>query len=236
MAQPPENSEAFLREVDEELNRDRMMGFFRNHGRKVLLAVVAALVALGGWLWWQNHQADVAGQQGEQLSAAIKDLSEGNQKDVAAKLAPLAANGTEGYRASAKLLSAAMALEKGDAKAAIEGFKAVAADTSLDENWRNVALLRQTAAEYDSIAPDVVIDRLKPLAVAGKPWFGTAGEMIGMAYIKQNKPDLAAKMFADMAKDKTVPESITARARQMAASLGVDVPIDAPKDTKDKPE
>ena len=150
-----------------------------------------------------------------------------------AKLAPLIANGGPGYRASAKLLKADIALEMHDQAGAVAAFRDVIADTTLDQTWRDVATVRLTAAEYDTLAPEVVIDRLKGLAVAGKPWFGTAGEMVAMAYLHQNKPDLAGKLFADIAKDKTVPESITQRARQMASSLGVDVPSE---DLKDKPQ
>ena len=230
MAQPPETNDAFLREVDEELGYDRLMGFLRTYGRTLLIIIGIGLAGLAGSLWWQSHQADVAGQQGEQLSAAIKDLASGKADGVPAKLAPLAANGSEGYRASAKLLAASMAQEKGDLATAIAGFKAVAADASLDQNWRDVALVRQTAAEYDTLAPDVVIDRLKGLAIPGRPWFGTAGELVGIAYLKQNKPNLAGPLFAQIARDKTIPPSVAERARQMATSLGVDVPTD----TKDK--
>lgn len=226
MAQPPETNDAFLREVDEELSYDRLMGFLRHYGRLVLIVIGVGLAGLAGSLWWQGHQADIAGQQGEQLSGVIKDLSSGKADGVAAKLAPLAANGNEGYRASAKLLAASIAQERGDLPTAIAGFKAVAADSSLDQNWRDVALLRQTAAEYDTLAPDVVIDRLKALAIPGKPWFGSAGEMVAIAYIRQNKPNLAAPLFAQIARDKSVPPSIADRARQMASSLGVDVSAD----------
>lgn len=230
LAQPPETNDAFLREVDEELSYDRLMGFLRRFGRMILIVIGLGLAGLAGGLWWQGHQSDIAGQQGEQLSGAIKDISTGKADGVAAKLSSLASNGNEGYRASAKLLSASIAQEKGDLATAIAGFKAVAADTSLDQNWRDAALLRQTAAEYDNLAPDVVIDRLKGLAIPGKPWFGSAGEMVAIAYLKQNKQALAAPLFAQIARDKSVPPSIADRARQMASSLGVDVSAD----TKDK--
>jgi len=58
--------------------------------------------------------------------------------------------------------------------------------------------------------------------VPGNPWFGSAGELVAMAYLRQNKPDLAGPLFAALAKDKTVPDSIRQRARQMAGALGVD--------------
>jgi hypothetical protein len=73
-----------------------------------------------------------------------------------------------------------------------------------------------------------VIQRLKPLAVSGNPWFGSAGEMVAIAYLKQQKPELAAPVFAAMAKDQQVPRSIRSRATQMAGALGVDAVQDPP--------
>ena len=71
--------------------------------------------------------------------------------------------------------------------------------------------------------PEDVVARLKPLAAPGNPWFGSAGEMVGIAYLKMGKNDLAGAMFAAVAKDKDVPESIRARVVQLAGNSGVDV-------------
>jgi hypothetical protein len=68
----------------------------------------------------------------------------------------------------------------------------------------------------------VVIDRLKPLAVPGKPWFGSAGELVAQAYLKQGKTEAAGALFGSIAKDKTVPDTLRRRARQLAGQLGVD--------------
>ena len=63
---------------------------------------------------------------------------------------------------------------------------------------------------------------MKPLAVAGNPWFGSAGELVALAYQKMGKVDLAGPLFAAMAKDKNVPETIRTRALRLAGLLGVD--------------
>ena len=73
-----------------------------------------------------------------------------------------------------------------------------------------------------ALEPQQVVDRLKPLAVEGAPWFGSAGELVAISYMKMRKPDLAGPLFAAMAKDATVPQSIRSRARQMAGLLGID--------------
>ena len=67
-----------------------------------------------------------------------------------------------------------------------------------------------------------MIARLEPLAKPGEPWFGTAGEMTALALIKQGKKQEAGQLFAAIAKDKNVPQTIRARAVQIAGSLGVD--------------
>jgi hypothetical protein len=46
--------------------------------------------------------------------------------------------------------------------------------------------------------------------------------MVALAYLKQQKPAEAARIFAAMAKDQSIPASIRSRAVQMAGSLGVD--------------
>jgi len=102
-------------------------------------------------------------------------------------------------------------------------YRTLAADSGLPEPYRDAALIRQTALEFDKLQPQEVISRLGPLAKAGEPWFGSAGEMTALALAKQGKRTEAGQLFAAIAKDTTVPSSLRNRAAQLAASFGVDV-------------
>jgi hypothetical protein len=73
-----------------------------------------------------------------------------------------------------------------------------------------------------------VIARLSSLAQPGKPFFGTAGEMTGMALIAKGDKAAAGRMFASIAADTKVPGSIRSRAVQIAGSLGVDATASLP--------
>jgi hypothetical protein len=55
---------------------------------------------------------------------------------------------------------------------------------------------------------------------------GVAGEMVGVAHLKMNRPDLAGPIFVRIARQEGVPEPIKARAAHMAASLGFDINAD----------
>jgi hypothetical protein len=220
-SEPPVN-EAFLREVDDELRRDQIEGFWKRWGRMLVGGVIGLLAIWAGWLWWQSRQNDAQGLDGEEMSAAVSALEAGNIGAATPALAKLKDSKFDGYRATARMADAALALQRGDTKAAVATYGEVVGDTKIAAPWRDLALVRKTAAEFDTLKPEEVIARLKPLAAAGNPWFGSAGEMTAIAYLKSGKPELAAKLFADIAKDEQVPETIRSRAVQMAGVLGVD--------------
>ena len=222
MALKPADNESFYREVDEELRRDQMKSYWERYGKLVIAGIVLVLAAIGGFIWWQNQKVVKAGEQGEQLIAAFEDISARRKAAAVGKLDALAKSGSEGHRAAALLTKADLAIEGGDLKGAAATFKQIADDSSLAQPYRDVALIRMTAIELDTLPPQAVVDRLKGLAVAGNPWFGSAGEMVAISYLRMNKPQQAGALFAAMAKDKRLPDTLRSRATQMAGSLGVD--------------
>ena len=211
--------QAFLREVDEELRRDKVAAAARRWGFIAIVAVVAGLLAFGGWLYWQHRQSQAAGIEGEQLQAAYDQLQAGRP---APALATLARSDRDGYRALALLAQADALIAKNDTKGAAAKFAAVAGDASLGQPFRDLATVRRTALEFDTLPPQQVVERLRPLAVTGNPWFGSAGEMTAIAHLRQNRRDLAGRLFGQIAKADDVPASIRQRAVQMAGLLGVD--------------
>ncbi len=222
MAQPPEISETFLREVDENLRRDQLRDFGKKYGAWLVVAVVLFLAASGGWIWWQQHQQKRGGEQIEQLGEIYQNIGAGNTKNAAQQLDILSTSGRKAVGASAAFASAALAVQQNDSKTAIAKYRELANNSDLPEAYRQIALIRQTALEFDQIQPQEVVARLEPLAKPGNPWFGTAGEMTAMALIKQGKKTEAGRLFGAIARDKGVSDSIRERAVQIAGSLGVD--------------
>jgi hypothetical protein len=222
LAQPPDISDTFVREVDENLRRDQVRDFFRKNGTWLIVAVVLFLAASGGFIWWKQHQVQRSGTEVEKLAEIYKDIGSGNMAQAPQQLDDLSNSGSTAVRASALFARAALALQQGDAKLATSTYKSIAGDSSLPQAYRDAALIRQTALEFDQIQPQEVIARLGPLAKPGEPWFGSAGEMTALALIKQGKKQEAGQLFAAIAKDNGVPETIRTRSVQVAGTLGVD--------------
>lgn len=219
----------FLREVDDALRQDQMAGIVQNYGKFILIGIAAVLLALGGWFWYRHSQDEAAGVRGEEMTNALDAVRNGNLPGAANALKSLETADQPGYRAVSQMLAAGIKQEQNDPKAAAAAFAKVAADDSLPQPLRDLALIRQTAAEYDSLKPADVVARLKTLAVPGNPWFGSAGEMVAIAHMRMNEPDLAGPLFQKLAEDKQVPETIRSRARQLAGVMGVDAVVDPSK-------
>jgi len=212
----------FLREVDEALRQDQMLGLAKRYGKPIGAVVAAGLLGLAGYLWWDySSQADAA-QRSEKFLIALDNLDTGARDAAEKELAPIASEGGDGSQAAAALLQAGILLEKGKQAEAIKAYAAIAADDSLATPFRDLATIREISASFDTLPPAQIEARLKPLAVPGNAWFGSAGELLGMAYLKQGKDKQAGTLFAAVARDKTVPDSLRSRVRQMAGLLGVD--------------
>jgi hypothetical protein len=218
----PNDGDVFVREVDEALRADNLQNFFRQYGLWIGGTIAAGLAALAGWIVWQNSQEQAAGVRSEEYVVVVDSLRRNNVDGAANALKPLLTAEQDGYRGAAHLMQANIALEKQDRKAAIAAYKKIAGDSSLPETIQQLALIRQTAAEYDDLKPQQVIDRLKPLAVKDGPWLGSAGELVALAYLEMKQNKAAGAMFGLIARDDAVPDTIRSRARQMAGVLGVD--------------
>ncbi|MBO9668946.1 MAG: tetratricopeptide repeat protein [Sphingobium sp.] len=219
MALTPESSDALLREVDDAVRRDEVLSFWSRYGRLVAGGVGVALAAYGAWLLWTAQQHRAAERNSEEFAVMLKSATSGAlDKDNYGKLSK---DGTSGYKSEAQLVKAALASGKADVKGAIATYDALRADGNTPQPVKDLALIRRTALNFDSMKPQQVIDALKDLAVPGNPWFGSAGEMTALSYLKLNKKREAGEMFASMNRDATVTESIRLRAGQMAGMLGV---------------
>jgi hypothetical protein len=219
LALTPTDNQAFLREVDDDLRRDQMTGFAKRWGKIVAIVVVVGLIALAAFLYWQHRRDQQAAEQGEQFIGVLDDVGVGRATANDPRLAAMAQSSQVGYRAMALLTQANLDARTNVAGAA-KRFNAIAQDASLPQPVRDLAMVRATTLDFDRLPPAEVVARMKGLAQAGGPWFGSAGELTGLAYLKMNRPDLAGPLFARIAADDKVPGPLRGRAASMASALG----------------
>lgn len=227
--------EVLIREIDEAVREDALFTFFQTHGLKVLAVVVLGLAALGGWLIWSHYAEKELETQSEALISALDYANQRDFKTATEKVAPLLGDdASPGARAAARFIQAGAALAEGKTAQASGLYKQIAADADAPQALRDLARVRDVTINFDQMKPADVIAQLGDMAKPGNPYFGSAGELVAMAHVEAGNRAAAGKIFADIAKQEDLPETLRSRARQMAGLMGVDAVVDVDKLLKDQ--
>lgn len=235
-SQPPKpgskeaaQQDVFLREVDDALREEQVLNTFKRYGKPVGAAIAAGLLALGGYLYWDHTDKLAKASYSERLTIAMDLIEAGRLAEGEKDLEAIAKEAKDGPRAVALMQLAAIAAQKGDTAGAAMRFADIAADKDVPQVYRDLATVREVTIRFDTMKPEDVVAKLKPIAVPGNAYFGSAGELVGMAYLEMGKPDEAGKLFAEIGKDEKVPGTLRSRMRQLAGGLGFDAGIEDPE-------
>ncbi len=130
--------------LDEHEQSERVREWLRRNGSALVFGIALGLAAIGGWQWWQRHQADKQARAATDYQAAV-DAIQANDANAAGKIGNVPA-GT--FRALAQL-----ELAKSQVKA--------------NQNEAAIATLRSIQVEDPAIAA-IVNQRLARLLIDAK--------------------------------------------------------------------
>lgn len=233
----PDSGDAFLREVDDAVRRGDMESFLKRYGWYLLGTLVFIIAAWGGYILYQSKQAEANGVVAEGYIKALDATNTGNpvqEADALKTFETIGKDGSIGYQASSQMMEAGVLAKQGKDKQAAALYAKIAANTAYPKAFRDLAIIRQTIIEYDSLKPADVIARLAPLAKKGEPFFGTAGELSGLAMMQAGQSKDAGAMFKTLAEDKDTPGTIRSRAALLASQLGIDVDLKKTVEAEEK--
>lgn len=207
------NNESFIDEVTEEVRRDKLFAIYRKYGWIGAL-LVAVIVGGAAWTEWQKAKSlSRAENFGDAVTAAL------TQETPDARMAALKAVPTSGEQAGLLQLMLASDPEK-DRPAALAALDAVAADTTLDTSYRDLAVLRRTILAG---ADTPLADRraaLIGLTAPGRPYRTLALEQLAYLLIEEKKGPEAIDALRALTKDQDASSGLRARVEQVILALG----------------
>ncbi|MHA1537727.1 MAG: tetratricopeptide repeat protein [Alphaproteobacteria bacterium] len=209
-----------FREIDEDLRRERYAKMWKAYGRYIVGAAAAIVLATSGWVWWQNHQLSLRGEEGESYAAAAALVGKGDPAAAIKAFAQTASNSGAGYAALARLREAALRAGKGDLKGAAALYDAVAGDSSANQNLRHLARLLGALALLDSGDPAKLTARLAPLTKEDGPWQHPALELTGLLAERAGDIKRARAIYTRLVDDAGAAASLRARVRVYLELLG----------------
>jgi hypothetical protein len=210
-----------FREVDEDLRTERAQQLWARYGKLAVAAAVALVVGVAGYTLWQQQIAERRMTAGTRYAEAEAELARGNADQAAAGWGLLVQEAKgEGYAMLARLRLAGLAAEKGDTAGAISQYKAIAADTGLSSEYRDLATLLGTQAESATLAPEALEAALKPLLADNHALRHQAREILAAAFLKAGKIDSARTLLTAISDDPAAPTGLRARSTELLAALG----------------
>lgn len=213
-----DDSEALIREIEEEVRREKLTKLWNQYGTLLLGGVAALVFLVGGWQWYVAYQLDRTQTAGAQFQESLQLLQGDKKPDGLAGLEQIAKEGTPAYATLAKLRLAAEHREAGKADKAIELYTEIANDTSAGRIFSSFASLQVASLKIDSGTWTEVENRLNELADESSPWRYTARELLGLAAFKHERWSKSREAYTALLADPQVPQTMKQRA-QVALSL-----------------
>ncbi|MDJ0684773.1 MAG: tetratricopeptide repeat protein [Alphaproteobacteria bacterium] len=208
-----------FREIDEELQQEKLKERWKAYGKYAIGgAVLIVAVAIGVNVWLSNQRA--AQQAAADAFTAAQLLSEkANYAEAERAFAELAREAPGAYPVLARFQKAAVRGQGGDRAGAGEEYEAIAQDSAVAPLFQELALLLMAMQTADIADPDALIDRLTPIAGAGKPWRYSALEVIAALHLRKGDDSAARASLTQISDALDAPAGARARAAELLQSL-----------------
>ena len=204
--------DALLREVDEELRRERLEKLWQRYGNVFLALSVGMVAAVAGYKGWQYYQRQQAEAAGKAYISALELVEKGKAEAAEAALRKLAAGSHAGAAGLAKLRLAALLARKGKMDEAVTLYEQVAGDEALEMPFRNAARVRQAWLMVDRARREELAKLLGGLDVDGNPWRAAAREILALAALREGDAKAARALLDKLIKDPETPQEARNRA------------------------
>jgi hypothetical protein len=202
-------------EVDEELRREQLQKLWNRYSIFIIAAAVLVVAGVGGWRGYQYFQTKKAAVASSAFEAAAA-LTDPAQAEAAFN--KVAAEGTGGYRALARLRAAAEAAKQ-DTQKGVQAYDAVANDGGLDGAAQDIARLRAAGLLVDTASYDDINKRLAGYVNAPHTFRHSARELLALSAWRANNVDAARQWLEMIGNDPESPASLRTRAEALLALL-----------------
>lgn len=208
-----------IREVDEELRRERLANIWKKYGGVIAFAAFLLVAGTAGWRGYEYYAGKQAEAASERFVAAQKLAADAAKTDEAIKaFQAIAGDAPASYKLLARFSTAAELGQK-DAKQGAIAFDAIANDTSVEPLMREIASIRGAALVVDTADVAEMTKRLGLALADGSAFRHSASELLALAHLRAGNQAEAQKLFLLLAFDPETPPGMRNRAQRLQAAL-----------------
>jgi len=211
-----------LREVEEDLRRERYEKLWKKYGGFLIGAAVLVVLVVAGYKGWQAYDQNAREEAGEQFVQA-SDLANVEGDAAARAFLDLSEGAPQGYAFLSQLRAAALYAEANDQYQAAEIYTRLE-QTANDELHKDLVVLfrgftilnSREGAEGDDQA---LIALLEPLTAPGRPMRYSARELLAFAALARGDRKRASEIFEELRADPSTPADMMQRAENFLSQV-----------------
>jgi hypothetical protein len=215
-------SDGFIREVDEELQRDRISNLWKRFGPLVISLALLVIMLTGAkvaWDAWQRHNLE---QQGAAFAMAEGLLAAEDRAGAIERFSVLAESQDANAAALSRFREADARFLFDDKSAALSLLDGIAGAGDVDPIFRDFALI--TAAQHRLDGGDVpaALDSLEGRAEPGSAMHYSERETFALGKLEGGALLEAAELLSQLQADTTTPDDMRRRAGELLDAIGMD--------------
>ncbi|MDX1974699.1 MAG: hypothetical protein SFT92_03380 [Rickettsiales bacterium] len=202
----------FLREIEEDIRRQRLAELWSKLGKAAVIASVTIVLVTVVYVLWQNHRASYQAEQTSLLLRGMERLQSSDYRGAVELFDTIIVDSNANYQALA-LLQKAQAL------------KALGDEAGVKATLQALAAL-QSKNPIAGLAPVLAADASDTLIepVKDSPFYYSQQEARAWQLLKQAKPKEAALVLQELINDRASPSSMRKRAQELLALVAPDAP------------
>lgn len=215
-------SDGFIREVDEELQRDRIANLWKRFGPLVISLALLVILLTGAkvaWDAWQRHELE---QQGAAFAIAEGLLAAEDRAGAIESFSALADSQDANAAALSRFREADARILSGDKGAALSLLDGIAVASDVDSIFRDVALITAAQHRLDEGDISAALDSLEVRAEPGSAMHYSEQETIALGKLEGGTLPEAAELLRQLQADTTAPGDMRRRAGELLDSIGMD--------------
>jgi hypothetical protein len=205
-----------FREVEEDIRREQLRRLWDRFGLLVIAAAVLIVLGVAGWRGWEWYSDRQAAAAGEVYYEALATAQRGEHQGAIAAFEDIAEQGGP-FALLARLRLASELSAAGAQDQAVAVYDAIAADTGVERQLRELARIRAGYLLIDTIPFSAMEERVGDLDTPDGAWRHSARELLGLSAYQEGDLDTAAEQFQAILADGEAPEDLRSRAQLMMA-------------------
>ncbi len=227
MAKTPDNApaekvdhelEGLMSEIESDIREEELSKIWKQYSGAMVVFAIALVLGVVGFQFYRQYETRERGDIALAYDKAAKHLDSGEPdaalKDFAALKGRRFAGG---YTVLSRLGEAAALLQKKDDAGAVKIYSEIAADSSIDPAFRDLATVLRAVHSLDTADPKALEAALAPVTASDNPFSFSALEMSALIAAKQGNTKQAYDLLQRILGDPAAPAGVRQRAADLAA-------------------